>query len=181
MQPLQRAVHTNRAQMKIQFLAYLRTHFEEAAQLVGKRTFTESELEAAYDQMVERELSTEIWKNELYTVQVHRDARVGEGWPPMVHLSIRRNDRKAIRDWRHFQQIKNQLVGEENEGLELYPAESRLLDSANQYHIYVCQSAEVIFPFGYTTRQVTEETIGNSVQRPFDKPPVPAAQTGESP
>jgi hypothetical protein len=72
-----------------------------------------------------------IWMNELYTVTV-RELDGG-----ITHLSIRRNDRAPCRDWRHFQQIKNQLCGGSREAVELYPAESRVVDAANQYHLWV--------------------------------------------
>src|SRR4051812_38842723 len=45
-----------------------------------------------------------VFVNDLYTVQV-------EHLPPFIHLVIRRNDWETCKDWRHFQQIKNQLVG----------------------------------------------------------------------
>jgi hypothetical protein len=37
-----------------------------------------------------------------------------------------------VHDWRDLQRIKNQLVGPECEAVELYPAESRKVDTANQ-------------------------------------------------
>jgi hypothetical protein len=52
-------------------------------------------------------------------------------------LSIKRRDREVIRDWRELQAIKNAIVGPEHEGFELYPAESRLVDTANQFHLFV--------------------------------------------
>ena len=39
-------------------------------------------------------------------------------------------------DWVIFQQIKNELVGTEQEMVELYPAESRLLNSGHMYHLW---------------------------------------------
>jgi hypothetical protein len=44
-----------------------------------------------------------------------------------------RLDGQAIHDWRELQRIKNEIVGDEIEAVELYPAESRLLDTANWY------------------------------------------------
>jgi hypothetical protein len=94
-----------------------------------------------------------IWKNDRYTVIATPEQ--GD-WDGPVWLSIRRNDRKALRDWRHFQNIKNDIVGEEREGMEIFPAESRLVDTANQYHIW-CTSAGVPIPVGFTKRMVTDE------------------------
>lgn len=77
----------------------------------------------------------------------------------MFHLNIRRRDGKPIfRDWRHFQRIKNELVGEECEGVELYPAESRLNDTANKYHLWVVKDRTYRFPFGMQERDVQEES-----------------------
>ena len=91
----------------------------------------------------------EVWINDLYQVQ-KRYLENG-----MVHLNIRRRDGAAvIRDWRHFQWIKNQLVGEECEAIELYPAESRKVDSSNKYHLYAAPDPEFRFPVGWETRDV---------------------------
>jgi len=119
----------------------------------------------------------EVWANDLYTVLVRR------GGPNQVtHLSLRRNDRRAVTDWRHKQYIKNQLCGPEREGIEIYPAESRLVDTSNQFHLWVLPEGEQI-PFGYMTRLVSgggESEIG-SVQRPFEYGLVPDdARTPES-
>jgi hypothetical protein len=84
----------------------------------------------------------------------------------MVHLSIKRRDKLPIHDWRDIQRIKNELVGPEIEGMELYPAESRLVDTANQYHIWCFPNAT--FPFGFHEgRLVTEAESDGSKQRPF--------------
>jgi hypothetical protein len=108
-----------------------------------------------------------VWKNSLFTVFVH-DVESGDGWPAMLQLSIRRNDRAPIDDWRAMQRIKNEIVGPENEAVELYPAESRLVDTANQYHLWVLVDPRARFPFGFRGRLVSETTIGKSQQRPWD-------------
>ncbi len=95
-----------------------------------------------------------VYRNNGYQVPVSPVFAV-EGWPDMIHLSIRRLDRRAIRDWRDMQQIKNMIVGPEHEGVELYPADSRLADSANQYHIWVLADPDARFPFGFMDRLVT--------------------------
>lgn len=107
-----------------------------------------------------------IYRNNLYQVQT-REFTIGEGWGKMLHLSIKRIDRQPIHDWRDLQEIKNQLVGEEHEGVELYPAESRRVDSANQYHLWVMMDKEARFPFGFGERLVTDEPLANSKQRPL--------------
>jgi hypothetical protein len=95
----------------------------------------------------------------------------GDSWPQMHWLSIKRRDKAPIHDWRDLQRIKNDLIGEENEAVELYPAESRLCDSANQYHLWVLADPELRFPFGYNERFVAEGNWEGSKQRPFEVKP----------
>ena len=88
-----------------------------------------------------------LYANSKYTVHVRYLDGAGnhDGW---LHLSIRHNDRRAVRDWRHFQRIKNELAGAEREALEIYPAESRLVDEANSYHLWVMPTGEKV-PVGW--------------------------------
>lgn len=112
----------------------------------------------------------ETWKNDTYTVALFRDIAQHEGWPTLVHLSIKRNDRAPIHDWRDLQEIKNELVGPECEGVELYPAESRRVDSANQYHLFVISVPGHRWPFGFTDRLVDGDTgATRAKQRPFEE------------
>jgi hypothetical protein len=82
-----------------------------------------------------------MWQNRFYVVVRKYLQGTHEG---AIHLSIRHIDRKAIRDWRHFQRIKNELAGESREGMEVFPPEEFLVDTANQYHLFV-------LPVGQTT------------------------------
>lgn len=94
-----------------------------------------------------------IWKNDLY--QVARRALSSK----IVHLNIRRVDGGPIlRDWRHFQQIKNELLGEECEAVELYPAESRLVDTSNKYHLIGVADPAFRFPITGRGRASTESS-----------------------
>jgi hypothetical protein len=105
-------------------------------------------------------LDGECFKNERYTVFRRMIA------PGFIHLSIRRDDREAGIDWRDFQRIKSELAGPEWEGVELYPAESRVVDTSNQYHLW-CFDEKV--PFGFDNgRCVTDEfQIAGAKQRPL--------------
>lgn len=95
--------------------------------------------------LAREEAEVEIWMNDIY--QVTR--RVLDFEHRIVHLNIRRRDGGPImRDWRHFQRIKNELIGEECEAVELYPAESRLVDTSNKYHLIGVADPEFRFPFG---------------------------------
>lgn len=79
------------------------------------------------------------------------DLDAGVAGPLM--LTVRNRANSAVRDWRDLQRIKNQLAGPEREAVELYPAESRLVDTANQYWLWVLPEGES-FPFGFTERVV---------------------------
>ena len=84
----------------------------------------------------------------------------------VAHLSIKALDKSASHDWRDFQRIKNEIVGPECEAIEIYPAESRLVDGANQYHLWAFQSYQV--PLGFNERLVAEGCSNGAVQRPFE-------------
>ena len=105
-----------------------------------------------------------VFQNDLYEVAVRRDEP--PGLPALVHLSIKRRDKAPVRDWRHMQRIKNELLGAECEAVELYPAESRLVDSANQYHLWGFDDPTFRFPFGYADRFVSDEARDGGRQRP---------------
>jgi hypothetical protein len=113
--------------------------------------------------MAEEQARVELWRNDLYQVEVRRYPEIEH-----VHLNIRRLDGFPGRDWRHFQQIKNELVGPECEGIELYPAESRLTDTSNKYHIWVSTDPTFRFPFGFGKRDVQfgDHSEGGLRQRP---------------
>ncbi len=116
--------------------------------------------------------ASEVWKNDQYQVHVipWEPLRINDRLVPVIQLSIRRLDRAPSRDWRDFQRIKNQLLGPEIEGIELYPAESRLVDSANQFHMFCVVDPLFRFPFGYDAgRTVTSKSGAGSVQRPLDE------------
>lgn len=119
----------------------------------------------------------EYWANNVFFVTkrvippTNPDGTRREGCN-LVWLSLHRNDRKPIRDWRHMQRIKNELVGPECEGVEMYPAESRLVDTSNEYHLWCFDDPTFRFPFGYEEREVMDHddpevvTCG-AVQRPL--------------
>jgi len=112
--------------------------------------------EAAALALVEENRQETVFRSRDW--QVHIKAIPGaSGWPSMLHLNCRRTDREANHDWRELQAIKNILVGPEHEAVELYPAESRLTDTANNYHLWVLADTKARFPFGFTGRVVFSE------------------------
>jgi hypothetical protein len=112
----------------------------------------------------------EMWHNDRYVVFVDRTPD-NDLMPGMMHLSIRRQDRKAVRDWRDFQRIKNQLAGPEREAIELYPAESRVVDTANQFHLWVLPEGQCAPAGWFGQRLVHSEAdpVSGAVQRPMDE------------
>lgn len=167
MQKLERAYVTEMEKQRV-LNAYYRT-WEKP----GGREYFASFGITSRDQItkiVQESIGEEIWRNDIYQVTVYRKNACGGDWPNIVHLSIRRIDRQAIRDWRDFQDIKNQLVGPECEGVELYPAESRCVDLANQFHLWVFDSTEAKYPFGFNEgRHVDSVEIAGSMQRRLEK------------
>lgn len=124
-------------------------------------TTDEVEAKERIQAVVSTEAGHQVYLNDKYQVSV-RD--VGD----FLHLSIKRLDREPIHDWRELQQIKSELVGAENEGVELYPSESRVIDTANQYHLWVAKDPAFQFPLGFNSpRTVTDESIGKSKNRPI--------------
>jgi len=101
--------------------------------------------------MLDREAaSCTYWVNNLYQVEM------GQCGPDnaITHLNIRRRDGAAIFDWRHMQRIKTELCGPEREGFQLFPAESRVVDTSNKYHIFVWPEGVRMEGIGWQTRDV---------------------------
>ena len=94
-----------------------------------------------------------MWANDRYrcAVEYGDGGRAG-----LVHLSIHSHSRRTAHPWRHFQQIKNDVMGDEREAVEIYPRESRLYDTANEYHLWVLAEGDQM-PFGYQEREVRYE------------------------
>ena len=88
--------------------------------------------------------------NDLYQVAVAPCAAGDQ----MLHVNIRRRDGAAIFDWRHMQQIKNEVAGEEREAVQIFPRESRKVDTSNKYHLWVLPEGVSLDALGWTTRDV---------------------------
>jgi len=94
----------------------------------------------------------ETWQSFIYRI-VRRRARIelfGLS-KEITQLDICRRDEQPCHNWSDLQDIKNQLHGPENEALELYPAESRLVDPSNHYLLW-CVPKGIRLPIGHTTR-----------------------------
>lgn len=114
----------------------------------------------------------EYLMNDEYQVAIDKNPQHGFVGYRILHLSIKRLDKDIIHDWRDLQQIKNMIVGPEYEAMELYPAESRLVDTANQYHLWVFISRGTDLhpqiPIGWTTRLIMSADIAGTRQRKFN-------------
>jgi hypothetical protein len=112
-----------------------------------------------------------VYMNDRYQVNTQSlVAPFGEAVGDVMWLSIKRRDKAPVHDWRDLQAIKNLIVGPEHEGFEIYPAESRLVDTANQYHVFVFLDPKVRLPVGFRTREVTgseEAALVGARQRAF--------------
>jgi hypothetical protein len=117
--------------------------------------------QGAIDLLTREGAKGSYWINDVYQVYMTQEG-------DYTHLNIRRRDGEVIyRDWRDFQDIKNQLVGEDSEAVELYPAEDRVVDTSNKYHLY-CAPPGFRFPFGFVNRDVVNEpgSANGTRQRP---------------
>ena len=89
---------------------------------------------------------------------------------PIIHLSIKHllnGPLNYLQDWRDYQRIKDELCGPQREAVQIFPAADRLVDGANQFHLWVLKEGR--FPFGFDTRLLSEGDLGiNVTQRPFD-------------
>jgi hypothetical protein len=92
----------------------------------------------------------------------------------VIHLSIKSRDKEARHDWRDLQRIKNEIVGPQYEAVEIYPKEEFLVDTANQYHLWVFHDESISLPFGFRYRLVWDKGSSGSKQRPFNDDNRPA-------
>lgn len=81
------------------------------------------------------------WRNADYLVQAALASAMGFQFSddtPALWLRVYRHDGKRLtKHWQELQQIKNELVGEECEAVEIFPKESQRKDGENSYHLWV--------------------------------------------
>jgi len=153
--PLQPATVSHRDYFAPENRVYVELQLEVEPELTFEQAAARLE---AYDD------ACTYWRNDLYQVQVRKffnevfDAE-------MLHLNIRRIDGAAIFDWRHRQWIKNELVGDECEAFEVYPAESRLVDTSNKYHLWAFTDPKLRLPVS-VQQQPGRDVIEHEVRSP---------------
>ena len=86
------------------------------------------------DAQVAALMPDETWGNDRYTVNVHYLDGDRDGF---VEVGVHNHNRTPHVSWRHLQQIKNEVFGPDREAVQLFPAEDRLVDTANEYWLYV--------------------------------------------
>jgi len=140
-----RWAQANRARLLAQPPEFFQQYCEgRTPDLLEKMHFVERMLQAA--------TAAKMYENDVYLVQMSDS-------PPYMHLTISRHDEQACKSWKDFQQIKNELAGPECEAVELYPAESRLVDTRNEYHLWVIPRPSVRFALGHAERRVWEKPL----------------------
>jgi hypothetical protein len=88
----------------------------------------------------------DVYRNREYTATVSEVATGDDYFGVVTYLMCARNDGAAVHSWLDLQQIKTQLIGAEAIALEVYPAESHLLDTANCYHLWILRGRAQNFP-----------------------------------
>lgn len=98
-----------------------------------------------------------IARNSRYQVNI-RGVSAGP-FGRIIHLSIKRLDkeRPGRERYREFMRIKDELIGPQFEAVEIYPARSDEVDTANQYHLWVFHS-DYRLPFGWHGRRLVSST-----------------------
>jgi len=97
----------------------------------------------------------EGWENNKYLVWVYySDNQYGKGNGLVTQLSIKDHARSAkAHDWRDMQRIKNEIMGAESVAVEVFPPMSELMDTSNQFHLWVYREGYKL-GFGYNTRNI---------------------------
>jgi hypothetical protein len=117
-----------------------------------------------------RDLGAAIFKNSRYQVHIRRIVAKKQPAPDMVHVSLRRIDRGTLIPYRDIMRIKRELLHPEIELTQIYPAESREVDQANQYHFWGVNDVFYRFPFGFDQGRIVGDGTGDGgVQTPYEE------------
>ena len=95
-------------------------------------------------EFLNNERKAKIYVNDTYQVRQYVGKDIVDIWHEplkdcMDYLSIKRHDREIIRSWSDLQEIKNVICenGTERFAIEIYPPDCFLVNTANQYHLWV--------------------------------------------
>ena len=122
-------------------------------------------------ELLNEHMSAKTWINSTYQVMVwsgksvDKFLRIPSFHGTFDYLSIKRRDLAVCRNWSDFQTIKNILCkdGDKRYAIEIYPPESRLMNTANQYHIWVFPK-DFDLGIGFTQREVVDRTQEQSFE-----------------
>lgn len=133
---------------------------------LSKKSTKHPSLEECIDSFIkedQRNQTLKMYRNQIYMVHVDSDTDLAyESFKGKVmHLSIKRNDRRPCNDWRDMQEIKNLLAGPERQAIQIFPKESHLVDTSNQYHLWVLPD-DMLIPIGWFTRVTIDEELDPS-------------------
>lgn len=103
----------------------------------------------------------ELKAHEVVRSSTHQVARIGQagGRPGVVWLTIKRRDRSPILDRRELAWIAAALIPE-TVAIELLPVNWRVVDTANQYHVFGFPLADLPALLGQAPQLVTPPHLG---------------------
>lgn len=87
---------------------------------------------------------TRAFSNMVLSVQISEEETE---WGTVLHLWVRRNDQGTGVTWADLQRVKDEIVGPERTGVQVFPAQADLVDAANIYHVWVLPEGFRL-PFG---------------------------------
>jgi hypothetical protein len=93
-----------------------------------------------------RVIKTETFANDKWFVIVNEG--VGKEGTPFLHIWIEAHDKRSEPTWAECQAIKNQVLGADQEMVQLYPSERRVMNSANVYHLWGVKGAPLPLGLG---------------------------------
>ena len=102
----------------------------------------------------------EYWCNDEYIVKVYYPNNPAHQFSnnKFTWLCFRnvRNTHTA-HDWRDMQMMKNEICGEERTAVEVFPPMSKLVDTCNQFHMWVYPE-DYKLDFGYNEQSIMPNT-----------------------
>ena len=108
--------------------------------------------------------SIEAWINTFYRVEVFRDGaeiiRCLKIYAADEVYDPGNGDMRFRHNWEHMQQIKNDIAGEDAECFEVYPAQSRVVNTDNVYWLFVMPPGQRL-PVG-----ICADGLGGRAMRP---------------
>ncbi len=110
--------------------------------------------------LAESSAGRQVFENPLYSVI---RLVVEDGWI----LTIVNADQSARRDWREFQQIKNEVCGTSCVGAECYPPDDTVMDPSNAFIMRVWPRDKQPFPLDFERGNVLTPDESIAPQRSF--------------